>query len=404
MSRDDPASWTATQLKTKLLGARHDLVFLAGHFGSTSALAADFSTTVDTSDPRAPPPTSPTRSCSAPAAIPVTASSTRTPSPPGRRSTGRRRSPARGRRSSRAPATSTVTPTSCSTASRSTRTSPTSSSSATSPSRSARPSTLEKRSYLRHNALSPRHRHQGAARGDPVRPADAQRRPAHRIDPTNDASAVTATPVDTVPGSELGLRSATLTFDDDDNPLESHTKTLTGIGTANALASRYSLPSRIAASRSAGPAARQQNVTVPNQTLRGVGFIGATYTDSQVTPLTGAATEDIRGVHGTIESPVLPDAARPAQLLRRAPEGSTRLLITPAQHRGSGAIQSTLRRRRTSSTSCSTATTWRRSRAMTARRSARPRRDRRRSRHRRRREAGRGRHLDAHVVGDPSAG
>jgi hypothetical protein len=42
----DPSSWTATQLRTKLLGSRHDLVFLAGHFSANSALAADFTTSV----------------------------------------------------------------------------------------------------------------------------------------------------------------------------------------------------------------------------------------------------------------------------------------------------------------------------------------------------------------------
>ncbi|MEP7181312.1 MAG: choice-of-anchor Q domain-containing protein [Betaproteobacteria bacterium] len=49
-SPQDPASWTATQLKQKLLGARHDVIFLAGHFSANSALAADFSTSLLTND------------------------------------------------------------------------------------------------------------------------------------------------------------------------------------------------------------------------------------------------------------------------------------------------------------------------------------------------------------------
>ncbi len=40
----DPAAWTAADLRNSLLGSRHDLVFLAGHFSAGSALAADFST------------------------------------------------------------------------------------------------------------------------------------------------------------------------------------------------------------------------------------------------------------------------------------------------------------------------------------------------------------------------
>ena len=49
---DDPgipgndASWNASQLRTALLGSRHDLIFLGGHFSANEALAADFSTKI----------------------------------------------------------------------------------------------------------------------------------------------------------------------------------------------------------------------------------------------------------------------------------------------------------------------------------------------------------------------
>jgi hypothetical protein len=49
-SPQDPASWTATQLGQKLLGSRHDVIFLAGHFSANSALAADFKTNLLTTD------------------------------------------------------------------------------------------------------------------------------------------------------------------------------------------------------------------------------------------------------------------------------------------------------------------------------------------------------------------
>ena len=39
-------AWTATDLRTKFLGSRHDLVFLAGHFSPGHALAADNSTSL----------------------------------------------------------------------------------------------------------------------------------------------------------------------------------------------------------------------------------------------------------------------------------------------------------------------------------------------------------------------
>ena len=62
----------------QLLGlTRHDLVFLAGHFSANSALAADFTTSMSTTELAASTTTSRTRSCSAPAATPATTSSTR---------------------------------------------------------------------------------------------------------------------------------------------------------------------------------------------------------------------------------------------------------------------------------------------------------------------------------------
>ena len=50
ISPQDPASWTADQLRAALFGAHHDVVFLAGHFSANSALAADFSTSVLTTE------------------------------------------------------------------------------------------------------------------------------------------------------------------------------------------------------------------------------------------------------------------------------------------------------------------------------------------------------------------
>ena len=54
-SPQDPASWTAAQLSTALLGSRHDLIFLAGHFSANSALAADFATSLLTTELTASP-------------------------------------------------------------------------------------------------------------------------------------------------------------------------------------------------------------------------------------------------------------------------------------------------------------------------------------------------------------
>ena len=78
-----------------------------------------------------------------------------------------------------------------------------------------------------------------------------------------------------------------------------------------------------------------ENVTVDGYVLRGVGFRGGTYTEREVTPLTGAPNTEIRGVHVPFASNVL----YPIRLTTPnyfdalgAPGGATRLLITPVQH------------------------------------------------------------------------
>jgi hypothetical protein len=50
LSPEDPLSWKASDLGAKLLGGRHDIMFLAGHFSANSALAADFKTSLLTTD------------------------------------------------------------------------------------------------------------------------------------------------------------------------------------------------------------------------------------------------------------------------------------------------------------------------------------------------------------------
>ncbi|MHA3703164.1 beta strand repeat-containing protein [Jatrophihabitans sp. YIM 134969] len=43
-------TWTAADLRSALLGSRHDVVYLAGHFSASAALAADFTSTLTTRD------------------------------------------------------------------------------------------------------------------------------------------------------------------------------------------------------------------------------------------------------------------------------------------------------------------------------------------------------------------
>src|SRR5262249_6912057 len=46
ISPTSPLAWTASDLRSQLLGKRHDVISLAGHFSAVGALAADYSTFV----------------------------------------------------------------------------------------------------------------------------------------------------------------------------------------------------------------------------------------------------------------------------------------------------------------------------------------------------------------------
>ena len=89
------------------------------------------------------------------------------------------------------------------------------------------------------------------------------------------------------------------------------------------------------------------NVTPINsaQVLRGVGLRGATYSDSTVFPLTGAPTTELRGVHTPFSSPVFfPMRLWTSNYFSALSGGNgTNLLVTPAQHRALDATNSTLR-------------------------------------------------------------
>ena len=50
LSPQSPEAWTSNDLRVKLLDSRHDVIFLAGHFSANSALAADYSTRLTSSE------------------------------------------------------------------------------------------------------------------------------------------------------------------------------------------------------------------------------------------------------------------------------------------------------------------------------------------------------------------
>ncbi len=134
-------------------------------------------------------------------------------------------------------------------------------------------------------------------------------------------------------GAELDLQFADLTVNPD---LDEVDRQLTSLGGGSIESTFFTGPDGIATNPLEPTLPLDvQNVSVDGYVLRGVGFRGGTYTERQVTPLTGAPNTEIRGVHVPFASNVL----YPIRLTTPnyfdalgAPDGATRLLITPVQH------------------------------------------------------------------------
>jgi Tol biopolymer transport system component len=156
----------------------------------------------------------------------------------------------------------------------------------------------------------------------------------------------------TDPGLTLGLESANVTITPNLTP---NTKTLTNVGgTPATLTAKWYSGSNGVATHQNEPALplEVRNVTAPasaaGKVLRGVLWLGGSYTEESVVPLTGAPATESRGVHTRFASPVFypirPWSLNYTDALTSA-SGSTHLLLTPAQHKGSlTSDQATLRR------------------------------------------------------------
>jgi hypothetical protein len=160
--------------------------------------------------------------------------------------------------------------------------------------------------------------------------------PAGRIPaPTSSSIVSSTTPEASNPGSTLGLSSTDVTLSPtlttETTQLESPT------GGSAPVATYLSGPNNSTTSPGAPtlPLA-VDNVSVPGEVLRGVGFIGGTYSDqSGITPLTGAPATELSAVHSTFAS----SAFYPSKLftvnyfggLNGGPAG-TQLMLTPAQY------------------------------------------------------------------------
>jgi hypothetical protein len=175
--------------------------------------------------------------------------------------------------------------------------------------------------------------------------------PGQRFSSNNDPSIVGGTDQFSAnPGAALGLRFANVNIENLGQSLTEQTVPLVNTEGEPNVEARYLQGGSGVVSHPLEPTLplELRNVTVPGQVLRGVGFLGGSFTDiPNVLPLTGAATTEIRAVHSTFISdnfyPIQPWSVNYFEALSN---GATRLAVTPAQHGASspGAQTATLRR------------------------------------------------------------
>jgi Bacterial Ig-like domain (group 3) len=160
------------------------------------------------------------------------------------------------------------------------------------------------------------------------------------IDPANGPGVTPTAAVTGTPGEQLGLTTAPLTLSP---PLATASKPVLDTNGAATGASYHWLTGRDGVQSEPGlPALPKQidDVTsTTGQVLRGVGFVSGTYTDTTgVTPLTGAPTTEQNGIHTSFASPVffpqkLATVNYFGALDGNGTDGRTRLITTPVQYR-----------------------------------------------------------------------
>ena len=335
----DPLSWTAAQLKTKFLNTRHDLVFLAGHFSANSALAADFKTSVLTTDlassaldqsnvivlsigchsgynivdgAAVPNVTLPLDWAQALAQKKMT----------GILGTGYQYGDTDFIAYSERIYTGIAHRLRY----------------GTGPVAIGKALVAAKLDYLK---ATPdiRGLHEKALReatlyGLPMLGVDL---PSGRgISDPSDATVGSLSGYPAVagnPGSELGLKYAPVSVDPTLTP---HTVTLRNLdGSPDLLAKYYSGPGVLSNPGEPALPLDSVNVDQPGYVLRGVGFIDGTYSDETVVPLNGAPATELKTAHTPFTSPTFFPSQMwtPSYYGALSQGGGTRLLVTPAQHR-----------------------------------------------------------------------
>ena len=351
----DPASWNATQLGNKLLGSRHDLVFLAGHFSANSALAADFTTNLLTTDLAA-------SSVDLSNAIVFSAGChsgyniVDTDSIPGvtmpldwAQAFARKRATLIAGTGYQYGDTDFLEY-----SERLYRNFARSLRAGTGAVSIGQALVQAKTDYLATTAPDIRGLHEKALLQATLfgLPMLGVNMPYGRGAATGGAGVIAAQPVITGPAATLGLdlRSHNLSVAPS---LTSQTLALKNIlGGPDVIASWLNGPDGVVTQpgEPALPLAAV-NVTPTDSSivLRGIGFRGGTFVDSApIVPFTGAPTTEIRGVHALFVSPVFYPARMwsPNYFGALAGNGGTQLLVTPAQHRIANLVEGTSTQRK----------------------------------------------------------
>ena len=172
--------------------------------------------------------------------------------------------------------------------------------------------------------------------------------PGERLTPDTDTSIVsTLTPAGANPGVMLGLQTADVSVTPS---LTEQSVNLTNVQDKSSVMATYLTGSDTFVTKPVEPALPLEirNVSTPGTVLRGIGFRAGGYTDQpDVTPLIGAPTTEIRGVHAPFFSniffPITPWRINYFDALTQG--GATRLMVTPVQHKSSApGLQTTTRR------------------------------------------------------------
>ncbi|MGI8693806.1 MAG: Ig-like domain-containing protein [Geodermatophilaceae bacterium] len=171
--------------------------------------------------------------------------------------------------------------------------------------------------------------------------------PTGRI-PTPTTSGLATSAVTTDPGAFLGLQTADVTGGAND-PLVTRPKVDVN-GNPSGVFTYATGPDGVVTNPGQPALALDsRDVTAPGQVLRGIGFRSGTYADTPgITPLTGAPATEINALHTPFVSPTFfPSRLATANYFDAVgvagTSGRTTLNITPSQNRSDGAATNTLR-------------------------------------------------------------